>query len=131
MREENKDRGKQNREWGKETEELAYEYFLKNGYTIRERNWRCNKIEIDLILQLDNTIIFVEVKARKEGTQDPVDAVNRKKQLMMIRGADIYLRMLDKPHEFRFDIVTFKGDRKEFEFRHYPDAFMPSVNGGR
>ena len=51
-------------ELGKLGETLAANFLQANGYTIVERNWRVNRIEIDLIARLDDTLIFVEVKTR-------------------------------------------------------------------
>lgn len=121
--------GKENREWGHEAEGLAAEYFLTNGYMIRERNWRLNKYEIDLILEKERTIIFVEVKARRGDRQDPVDAVDMRKRKKLVQGADIYLRNQPYRYEYRFDIVSFTGTRDNYVMKHYPDAFLPAVNG--
>lgn len=74
-----KELGYNNREWGQKAEALAAEYFLKEGYTIRERNWRAGRLEVDLILEKDRTLIFVEVKARSSHGEDPALAVDRKK----------------------------------------------------
>lgn len=124
--------GQRNREWGQICEQLAADYFLKEGYTIRERNWRIGgKLEIDLILEKDRTIIFVEVKARKSGTQDPIDAVNRSKKQRLINAADVYLRRLTLLYEYRFDIVAVTGDMTKYELAHYPDAFLPQPKGRR
>ncbi len=132
MRSEDKKRqGAENREWGQETEALAAEYFLKEGYIIRERNWKMGHLEIDLILEKAQTIIFVEVKARKKGTQDPVDAVDSKKRMRIIRAGDVYLQQVQGRYQYRFDIVTFEGDRNDYEMKHYADAYLPPVNGGR
>lgn len=117
--------GKRNREWGLRAEQLAAEYFLKEGYTIRERNWRMGHLEVDLILEKDRKIIFVEVKARQVASQDPVLAVDRKKQQRMINAADVYLRKLKVLYQYRFDIITFIGNEEVFEMKHYQDAFIP------
>lgn len=122
-------RGADNQEWGREAERVVGDYFLKQGYTIRERNWKCGKVEIDLILEKDRTIVFVEVKARKEETQDPVLAVGKEKRGRIIRGADVYLRSLPLLYQYRFDIVALTGNREDYSMRHYPDAYMPGVNG--
>lgn len=123
--------GARNKEWGAEAERIAAEYFIKEGYIIRERNWRVsNRIEIDLILEKDRTLIFVEVKSRMKGGQDPAEAVDFKKRSKMIRGADIYLRQQQFRYQYRFDIVTLTGDKNDYEFKHYADAFLPPVNGG-
>lgn len=122
-------RGADNQEWGREAERVVGDYFLKQGYTIRERNWKCGKVEIDLILEKDRTIVFVEVKARKEETQDPVLAVGKEKRGRIIRGADVYLRSLPLLYQYRFDIVALTGNREDYSMKHYPDAYMPGVNG--
>ena len=126
-----KSQGTDNRAWGQEAEQIAAEYYLKDGYTIRERNWRMGHLEIDIILEKDRTIVFVEVKARKPGNQDPIDAVDKSKRRRIINAADVYMRTLPMLYQYRFDIVTFTGSRDDFKMELYEDAFLPPVNGGR
>lgn len=126
-----KELGYSNREWGQKAEALAAEYFLKEGYTIRERNWRAGRLEVDLILEKDRTLIFVEVKARSSHGEDPALAVDRKKRQRTIRAADTYLRTQQVLYEYRFDIVTFIGTEKDYVFAHYEDAYLPEVNSSR
>ncbi len=126
-----KELGYNNREWGQKAEALAAEYFLKEGYTIRERNWRAGRLEVDLILEKDRTLIFVEVKARSSHGEDPALAVDRKKRQRTIRAADTYLRTQQVLYEYRFDIVTFIGTEKDYVFAHYEDAYLPEVNSSR
>lgn len=123
--------GFKNKEFGEFCEQLASEYFITNGYTIRARNWKLNKIEIDLILEKDRTIIFVEVKGRYGDKQDPVEAVNDKKRHKMIAGADTYMRQLSLLYQYRFDIFAVSGNMEDYEISHISDAFMPSVNRAR
>lgn len=123
--------GRENLEWGQEAEQIASEYLLKEGYTIRERNWRMGKYEIDLILEKDNTIIFVEVKARRGDNIAPVDAVDLRKQQRTVRAGDAYLRMLPMMYSYRFDIVAITGTSESYTLEHLEEAFMPQVNGGR
>lgn len=126
-----KELGYNNREWGQKAEALAAEYFLKEGYTIRERNWRAGRLEVDLILEKDRTLIFVEVKARSSHGEDPALAVDRKKRQRTIRAADTYLRTQQVLYEYRFDIVAFIGTEKDYVFAHYEDAYLPEVNSSR
>lgn len=123
--------GLRNREWGLKAESLAAEYFLKKGYTIRERNWRFGQLEIDLILELDRTLVFVEVKARKNEGEDPALAVDRRKRQNTVKAADVYLRRQRHLYQYRFDIVTFTGSEEDHSFAHYEDAYLPEVNSGR
>lgn len=129
--EERRKLGEENREWGKEAEKLASEYFITEGYVVRERNWTMGRYEIDLILEKNRTIIFVEVKARRKSTEDAIDAVNSKKRRRIITAADIYLRNLPILYQYRFDIVTFTGSRENYTMEHYADAYLPPVNGSR
>ncbi|MDE7181099.1 MAG: YraN family protein [Muribaculaceae bacterium] len=124
----NAQRGEKNRKWGAEAERIATDYFITAGYTVRENNWKSGKAEIDLILEKDRTIIFVEVKARKPETQDPVDAVDRKKRQMIMRAADSYMSHLQVLYEYRFDIFVVIGDPDNYKTAHYPDTIMPTVN---
>ena len=82
-------------DFGKFAEEKATEFYIARGYAIRERNWRFKRIEIDLIAQIGDTVVFVEVKARSGRDTDPLDAVTPDKIRRMVRGADIYLKSLD------------------------------------
>jgi len=50
---------------GREGEEMALRYFRKNRFQLLERNWKTRKGEVDLILEKDKTLYFVEVKFRK------------------------------------------------------------------
>lgn len=123
--------GKANREWGYEAESLAAEYFISEGYVVRERNWRVGHLEIDLILEKDRTIVFVEVKARATSEDDAIFSINFRKRRRIINAADVYLRQQRMLYQYRFDIVTIIGNSSDYKMHHYPDAFLPPVNGGR
>lgn len=116
-------------EWGREAENIAAEHLLVRGFTVRERNWRPKNshLEVDIIAQLGDTIVFVEVKARTSADTDPADAVDGRKIRRLVRAADIYLAM--QPHEFywRFDIITVTGCGESFVLDHIEDAFLPPL----
>lgn len=121
--------GKANREWGKEAEQIAADYLLANGYTLRERNWRVgNRIEIDIIAEIDGTIVFVEVKARKGIFQAADEAVDSPKRKKMIKGGNIYLQSQQHPYPFRLDIITITGTPESYSINHLPDAFLPDLS---
>lgn len=120
--------GKHNREWGAEAEKIAYDWLLTHGYVIRETNWRIkNTIEVDIIAEIPGTIVFVEVKARKD-RDAALEAVDSKKIRKMVRAADTYLKELDKIFQYRFDIITIIGTKDNYTFEHIPDAFYPPLN---
>jgi putative endonuclease len=53
-----------NQSIGQLGEELAYEYLIKNGFTILHRNFRTRFGELDIIGKKGNKIHFIEVKTR-------------------------------------------------------------------
>lgn len=65
---------------GKAGEDAAAKYLEQNGYTIRDRNWRKNHLELDIVADKDKELIIVEVKTRSNTDYiEPQDAVNWQK----------------------------------------------------
>ena len=111
---------------GKLGENYAAQFLEAQGYTIVARNFRIRSAEIDIIAQIDNVIIFVEVKARSDIRHGlPVEAVNLRKQKKIIEAAGVFLQ----DEKFcdcacRFDVVEvyLNGERVE-EINHIENAF--------
>ncbi len=106
--------------FGKAAEKIAADFFRERGYTVLEHNFRTRIGEIDLILEMDNVIIFVEVKARRTATHGlPQEAVGTRKQRQIIRTAQLYLQKkgwLDRI--IRFDVLAlrfYKGYKVDME----------------
>ena len=117
--------GASNKDWGAHAEYLASEYYVKKGYAIRERNYKVGqRVEIDLICQKEDVMVFVEVKARTGDNQDPVDAVDTKKRMRMARGADIFLSNEAATYQYRFDIIAFTGTPEDYKVEIITDAFL-------
>ncbi len=99
-------------------EKLACEYLIQQGYRIvirnfkvpvgRNRNGAQITGEIDVIALDDETLCFVEVKARTSDEFAPVtSAVNTRKQRQIVRTARIYRRLFEITDlVFRYDVVT-------------------------
>ena len=84
----------QKREKGDIGEEVAFSYLRDHGYKILERNYSAKFGEIDLIAKKGKTIVFVEVKARKDALKSdlyPERNVDWRKQRKLIRTAEYYL----------------------------------------
>lgn len=106
--------------WG---ETIACEKLIVDGYAICERNFRIGHYEIDIIAMKGNRIIFVEVKTRTSTTSDPLDAIDNKKILRMVRAANSYITTFNIRHEPQFDIITIVGTPDNYTLEHIPDAF--------
>jgi putative endonuclease len=110
---------------GKGGERLAERYLQKKGYKIIERNYRCRRGEVDLIVLDRKVIVFVEVKTRSDhrfGT--PLEAVENRKQQKMIQAAQFFLNEKGLHNrEARFDVVGISWLGQEPAVEHVENAF--------
>jgi putative endonuclease len=115
-------------ELGKQGEEIALKYLRGKGYHIRETNWRSGKNEIDIIAQDGKYLVIVEVKSRRSKyAGEPEVAVDRKKQKLLIRAANIYILRKNVRCETRFDIISIIITDEESVIHHIKDAFYPTL----
>jgi putative endonuclease len=113
---------------GREGEERAREYLRSLGCEILECNWRHGSEEIDIIAREGSTLIVAEVKTRKSSYfGEPELAVNRKKQKIIVRAADAYIRQKGLDLEVRFDIISIILGGGNCSINHIPDAFYPTL----
>ena len=108
-------------------EDMAVEYLHQNGYCILERNWvNKGRKEIDIVATKDDTIVFVEVKTRRQGSATtPLSAVDGRKQHRICLAADSYLKSYHIDSPYRFDIICIVYNDKASRVDHIIDAFRP------
>ncbi|MGL4993202.1 MAG: YraN family protein [Bacteroidales bacterium] len=113
---------------GVDGEQLAINHLIEKGYIIKESNWRCGKLEIDIIARKDNEIIFVEVKSRKDiEYAHPSDAIDEKKMRNLITAADGYIRRYNIDFDIRFDVISVIINGNQTSIEHIEDAFFPPI----
>lgn len=109
---------------GKLGEDYAANFLEAKGYSIVARNFRIRSAEIDIIAQLDDVIIFVEVKARSNIRHGlPSEAVTLRKQKKIIEAASVFLQDFSD-YACRFDVVEvyLRGERVK-TINHIENAF--------
>ncbi|MGI4749277.1 MAG: YraN family protein [Janthinobacterium lividum] len=112
---------------GRKGEELARQHLETASYEILDENWCFGKAEIDLIVYLNKTIIFVEVKTRTGNAfGEPEDFVDAAKQKLLASAADEFIELMDFKGEARFDIIAILFDKQgNYRLNHIQDAFWP------
>lgn len=114
---------------GRRGEDIAAEFLEQKGYRIAVRNFRAGKGEIDLIVWTasGDQLVFVEVKTRSgDGFGGPEEAVNKRKQRVMVRTAGEYMDTIRYEWEIRFDIIAvILQNGRLLTIRHIEDAFFP------
>ena len=100
-------------------ENAAAKLMRKQGLKILDRNWRCGKLEIDIIAydKAFDQLIFIEVKTRDEASLAGgyYAAKSHKKSGNIKRAALSYMRRINRnPASWSYDIVeviVFKGGK--------------------
>ena len=107
---------------GNEGENLAAGYFKKKGYKILDRGFYCRYGEIDIIAQKGKTIVFVEVKLRKNsGFAAAMEQVGPQKQERIRKTAMLWIQQHDQNFDYRFDVVEVY--RESGQLNHIENAF--------
>lgn len=114
-------------------ESVAADFLVTNGYQMLCRNFRVKQGEIDLIVEKDQQLIFVEVKTRSyHSIQSAIDNVTLQKQKHISRVALIYVNQNPKFDNYstRFDviIVLYNEATNSYNIHHYVDAFEPVLD---
>ncbi|MGB5824443.1 MAG: YraN family protein [Proteocatella sp.] len=104
-------------------ERLAAEYLNRKGYRIIDRNYRAKSGEIDIISFDGRTLVFIEVKTRKNSEfAFAREAVNKKKQQRIKNTARDYIsKKYCNYEEIRFDVVEIYTDEKTIQ--HFENSF--------
>jgi putative endonuclease len=111
---------------GKWGEAYALQHLLGLGYALSARNYKFNRMEIDLIMADGQMLVVVEVKTRHSAELgEPWRAVNLAKQKQLIRVANYYTKSIEWPHEVRFDVVSIVHNSNHTDLEHIKDAFSP------
>ncbi len=86
-------------------EERAVLYLTEHGYSVVDRNFRTRSGEIDIIVQKDDFLVFVEVKSLSHGDIDTLSAeLGPRKQQKIIKTAKYYLQ---NHRQYNYQYIRF------------------------
>jgi putative endonuclease len=115
---------------GRWAEERALRHLAALGFRLEARNVRLAGGEVDLVLRDGDTLVFVEVKARRaRGTA--AAAVSADKRRRLSRAAALWAaRRGVPPGGLRFDVVFVEGRGARCSVEHVRGAFETPVRWG-
>ncbi len=95
-------------------EKLAKDFLKKQGYRILESNYRCPEGEIDLITRHKDSLVFVEVRAKKSlEFGSPEESITPAKMEKLRAVAAYYQQTHNNlPASCRIDVVAVEIDQK-------------------
>jgi putative endonuclease len=103
-------------EQGSFFEEMAGSYLRKKGLKLWTKNFRHRQGEIDLIMRHGTTLVFVEVRYRKQNSFGSAEeSITQRKQQSIRSTAEYFLmkkKLWDTP--CRFDVITIKPSKLMF-----------------
>lgn len=108
---------------GEDAENACCRYLQKQGLRLLERNYRCRMGELDLIMREADTLVFVEVRFRKQ--QDfggALASITPAKQKKLRRAAEFFMQQNRLDCSARFDVVAMSpaGQHSRFAIRREP-----------
>jgi putative endonuclease len=113
-----------NRLLGDRGERAAARFLRRQGLRVLLRSYRTRSGEIDLVARDGDTLVFVEVKARRQGV--PAEAVTPEKQRRITLAALHFLRkhrLLEQRCRFDVVAIVWPDDRRKPQIDHIRNAF--------
>jgi putative endonuclease len=104
---------------GQQAEDFAQSYLEQQGLKFVERNFQCRMGEIDLIMRDNKTLVFVEVRYRKNNYfGGPIISISSSKQQKLLTAAKFYLQQhpRDAKRTVRFDVLGILGPDRTIEW---------------
>lgn len=114
---------------GKQGEEYAVAYLQEHGYQILHTNYTCRFGELDIVVQKEKKIIFVEVRTRISSSYGkPIDSITYLKTRHLSRTIRCYISQYKlSDYIFSVDAITVILDakRKVKEIKWYENIMLP------
>ena len=114
------------KEIGNIGEASARDYMIKRGFKEVEHNYHSRYGEVDIILENEKYIVFVEVKTRSSKKLfSGVEAVDRNKRVRVIKTALMFLAENSTIKQPRFDVIEVENSCNGGArvIAHYENAF--------
>jgi putative endonuclease len=104
---------------GKDAETRAWHYLQARGLQLLQRNYRSKRGEIDLVMQDTDSLVFVEVRYRRQSQYgSALESVDRHKQARLVACARHYLQAFPDAasQPCRFDVISISGSAGTIEW---------------
>jgi putative endonuclease len=112
---------------GRLAEEKACQFLQSQGLCLIQANYYCIHGEIDLIMQDQKDILFIEVRYRSRlDYGNAAESVNRHKQKKLIKSAMYFLQKRQWLYKVnsRFDIIAIQDIANEWQLNWIKNAFL-------
>jgi putative endonuclease len=113
---------------GSNGEIIAKKFLSDKKYKFVKSNYRFERAEIDLIFEIesDRTLLFVEVKTRKNlNFGEPIESVTLTKQNRIRKAIDGFIMENESyaDHDVRIDVISILIQNGKANIEHIENAF--------
>jgi putative endonuclease len=111
---------------GSAAEDQACNYLQAQGLQVIARNYYCALGEIDIIMQDEKEVVFVEVRSRNKNSNNTIESVDLYKQKKLIKTATHFLHRKGWSDSIncRFDVIGINNMQLEWiKNAFYADNF--------
>jgi putative endonuclease len=120
-----------NKETGLLGESMAAKFLEQNGFRVISQNWQYRQWELDLVVQKEDLLVFVEVKTMDRSFDlSPGQKIGKSKYAALGKAADAWLSQHPFEGQIRFDLIYVLLQAFPPEIQHYRDIWYPN-NWGR
>jgi len=109
---------------GKRAEYLATDFLRKQGFFIRDKNYRSGAAEVDIIAQKAKRLHFIEIKSKHSLSYgEPEEQIGKGKIQRYHQAAESF-QLEEKWHgEIQFDSISITFFPQAVKIEHFEDAF--------
>ena len=95
---------------GKDAEDACCDYLKSQGLKLVDRNFNCRLGEIDIIMNDNGVLVFIEVRFRKnKNFGGGLESITHAKQQKIRRTAELYLQKNSQYKNARLDVVAMSA----------------------
>ncbi len=114
---------------GAQGEEIAVARISARGWPIIATNWRCRFGEIDIVARDGESLVIIEVRARRTARfGQPEESVGNVKRGRLVRLGQRYIQEVGWPGAWRIDVVAiaFGAGGSVERYTHIENAVGPA-----
>ena len=115
---------------GEDAEAACCNYLRSQGLKLVIKNFSCRHGEIDIIMLDQKTLVFIEVRYRKNNNfGGGLESITAAKQQKLRKTAELYLQQNNQYKNARFDVVSMsknnqtKLNKQQYTFNWIENAF--------
>lgn len=114
--------------FGKQGEAKAVKYLESIGFEIIEQSWRYHRSEVDIIARQGSTLVFTEVKSRKNTILPIEELISEAQKKRIIKAAHHFITINEIDLNIRFDLLYIDASKKTAKLSHFKEFFSPDFD---